>query len=227
MLALHPGTPASQRSHIFSTSAPSSVPKNLKSTPFLPESTCAIICYVDLIKSDSDSAMFPYLVFRHIPNYVGFRKCFPNIQYIHLETKFLPEPYCMPQILSHRIIRTRVSIRLDQAITQLSDLPVDWCVTIDGPPDIDEADLSEVEWPWIFFVYLKTDLRDESCWDDYPEAKRFIWRRTFDKASTVLFHQDQTQNPGVRKEWGQLQLDLSDGTGHIWVLLKMSYEYMG
>ncbi len=93
--------------------------------PFLPESTCAITCYVDLIKSDSDSGMFPYLVFCHILNYVGFRKCFPNIQYIHLETKPLPEPYCMPQILSHRIIRTRVSIRLDQAITQLSDLPVD------------------------------------------------------------------------------------------------------
>ncbi|PBK88880.1 hypothetical protein ARMGADRAFT_345011 [Armillaria gallica] len=47
--------------------------------PFLPESTCAITCYVDLIKSDSDSSMFPYLVFCHIPNDVGFRKCFPNI----------------------------------------------------------------------------------------------------------------------------------------------------
>ncbi len=32
---------------------------------------------------------------------------------------------------------------------------------------------------------LKTDLRDESCWDDYPEAKRFIWRRTFGVAQAL------------------------------------------
>ncbi|KAK0456275.1 hypothetical protein EV421DRAFT_43649 [Armillaria borealis] len=95
--------------------------------PFLSKSTRSITCHVNLLKSNSDSAMFPYLVFCHLPNFAGFRKCFPDIQYIHLETKLLPEPYCGPWKLSHRLIRTRVSIKLDQATTQLGDLPID-CV---------------------------------------------------------------------------------------------------
>ncbi|KAK0246029.1 hypothetical protein EDD85DRAFT_42511 [Armillaria nabsnona] len=89
--------------------------------PFLSKSTRSITCHVNLFKSNSDSAMFPYLVFCHLPNFAGFRKCFPDIQYIHLETKLVPEPYPGPRKLSHRLIRTRVYIRLDQATTQLGD----------------------------------------------------------------------------------------------------------
>ncbi|KAK0457138.1 uncharacterized protein EV420DRAFT_542016 [Desarmillaria tabescens] len=214
--------------------------------PFLPESTRTITCHVDLLKSNSDSAMFPYVVLCDLPNYTGFRKCFPNIQYIHLETKSLPGPYCR---LSHRLIRTRLSIRLDQATTQRDDLPVDWCITVDDPPDIGEVDPSILERSWMSFLCevvcdmnqyswrlrcmfdmsshfsaaksstcsgrvrsfhgrtcceerskdmwginhrfwkagrtctsLKTffsDLYDELCWDDFPEVKLPMWRRTF------------------------------------------------
>lgn len=50
----------------------------------------------------------------------------------------------MPRMLSRRIVQTRVSVRFDQA-TQFSDLPVDWCVTVDGPLYIDEVDPKEVK----------------------------------------------------------------------------------
>ncbi|SJL05958.1 uncharacterized protein ARMOST_09294 [Armillaria ostoyae] len=120
--------------------------------PFLSKSTRSITCHVNLLKSNSDSAMFPYLVFCHLPNFAGFRKCFPDIQYIHLETKLLPEPYCGPRKLSHRLIRTRVSIKLDQATTQLGDLPIDWCVTVNDPPDIDEVHPSVFEMSWMTFL---------------------------------------------------------------------------
>ncbi len=71
---------------------------------------------------------------------------------VHLETKLVPEPYRGPRQLSHRLIRTRVSIRLDQATTQLGDLPIDWCVTVDDPPDIDEVHPSVFEMSWMIFL---------------------------------------------------------------------------
>ncbi|KAK0467816.1 uncharacterized protein EV420DRAFT_1501443 [Desarmillaria tabescens] len=55
-----------------------------------PEFTRSITCHVDLIKSNNDAAMHPYSVLCSLPNYTGFRKCFPNIQYIHLQTSVLP-----------------------------------------------------------------------------------------------------------------------------------------
>ncbi|KAK0217062.1 hypothetical protein IW262DRAFT_167080 [Armillaria fumosa] len=144
--------------------------------PFLRESTRTITCYVNAIDLN-DSAMFPYIAFCHMPNYVGFRKCFPNIQSIHLQIKFIPRldrpreeedeeedegdededllaDCCSPpeacRGLDDQIIRTQVSIRLDQARTKtgLSVLPIDWYISIDNPLDIDEVDPSELEETW-------------------------------------------------------------------------------
>ncbi|KAG7439833.1 uncharacterized protein BT62DRAFT_998112 [Guyanagaster necrorhizus] len=119
--------------------------------PFPRESTCTITCHVNLIKSNNDSALFPYIVLCHMPNYAGFRKCFPNIQYTHLEIKLFPGA-CSPLEVFDQLIRTRVSIRLDQAKTWPGVLPVDWCITIDDPPDIDEVDPRVLRQTWRTFL---------------------------------------------------------------------------
>ncbi|KAK0443533.1 hypothetical protein EV421DRAFT_1804265 [Armillaria borealis] len=87
------------------------------------------------------SSMFAYIMFCHMPNFSGIRKCFLNIQYIHLEIKVLPGIF-RPRGVDDQLIRTQVSIKLDQAKTRLglSVFPVDWCITIDDPPDVDEVD---------------------------------------------------------------------------------------
>ncbi|KAK0199971.1 hypothetical protein DFS33DRAFT_208959 [Desarmillaria ectypa] len=59
----------------------SSIIRSKKSSvyrPFLSKSTRAIICHADFTQSNSDSAMFLYLVFCYISNYSGFRKCLPT-----------------------------------------------------------------------------------------------------------------------------------------------------
>ncbi|SJL09373.1 uncharacterized protein ARMOST_12751 [Armillaria ostoyae] len=124
----------------------SSIIRSKKSSiyrPFLSESTRTITCHVNTIDSNNDSALFPYITFCHMPNYAGFRKCFPNIQCIRLQIKLISG-----LVVGDQIIRTQVSIRLDQAKTRLSVLPVDWYVTIDDPPDINEVDPLVLEKRW-------------------------------------------------------------------------------
>ncbi|KAK0478747.1 hypothetical protein IW261DRAFT_1564822 [Armillaria novae-zelandiae] len=104
---------------------------------FLPESTLTMTCYVDLTESDRDAAMHPYSVFCSMPNYIGFRKCFPNMKHIYLELRFRINS----GLYLHRgqLTRTRVSIGLDKAAAALSILPVDWCISVSDAPDIDEV----------------------------------------------------------------------------------------
>ncbi|KAK0235348.1 hypothetical protein EDD85DRAFT_73283 [Armillaria nabsnona] len=133
--------------------------------PFLRESTRTITCYVNAIDSNNDSALFPYITFCHMPNYAGFRKCFPNIQSIHLQIKLIPG-LDKPWELDDQIIRTQVSIRLDQAWTKtrLSVLPIDWYISIDDPPDIDEVDPTELEKTWaILLSTLSLDMHQSGC----------------------------------------------------------------
>ncbi|PBK83856.1 hypothetical protein ARMGADRAFT_1088843 [Armillaria gallica] len=130
----------------------SSIIRSKKSSiyhPFLSESTCTITCHVNAVNSNNDSALFPYIMFCHMPNYASFHKCFPNIQCIRLQIKLI-----LGLGMGDHIIRTQVSIRLDQAKTWLSVLPVDWYVTIDDPPDINEVDPLVLEKRWRCFLSL-------------------------------------------------------------------------
>ncbi|KAK0235329.1 hypothetical protein EDD85DRAFT_792180 [Armillaria nabsnona] len=130
----------------------SSIIRSKKSSiygPFLSESTRTIICHVNTIDSNNDSALFPYITFCHMPNYAGFRKCFPNIQCIRLQIKLISGLG-----MGDQIIRTQVSIRLDQVKTRLSVLPVDWYVAIDDPLDINEVDPLVLEKRWRCFLSL-------------------------------------------------------------------------
>ncbi|SJL09446.1 uncharacterized protein ARMOST_12824 [Armillaria ostoyae] len=134
----------------------SSIIRSKKSSiyrPFLSKSTRTITCHVDLIESNlnNDPAMFAYIMFCHMPNFAGIHKCFPNIQYIHLEIKGLPGIF-KPRGVDDQLIRTQVSIKLDQAKTGLSVLPVDWCITVDDPPDVDEVDPHKLKKRWSSFL---------------------------------------------------------------------------
>ncbi|PBL03855.1 hypothetical protein ARMGADRAFT_36546 [Armillaria gallica] len=103
-----------------------------------PDSTRTITCYVDLTNSSDDAAKDPYSAFCNMPNYLGFRLCFPNIEHINLEMKFRIEWYCNSSF-SRQLFRTRVSIKLGQATSELSVLPVDWNIAIHCPPDVDKV----------------------------------------------------------------------------------------
>ncbi|KAK0195039.1 hypothetical protein F5146DRAFT_269613 [Armillaria mellea] len=50
----------------------------------LPHSTHTITCHVDLVEENKDATQEPYTTLSKMPNYIDFRKCFPNI------TKILP-----------------------------------------------------------------------------------------------------------------------------------------
>ncbi|PBK75441.1 hypothetical protein ARMSODRAFT_999885 [Armillaria solidipes] len=105
---------------------------------FSPESTRSITCYVDLTNSKDDAAKDPYSAFCNMPNYLGFRICFPNIEHINLEMKFRIRWYYNSSI-SRRLFRTRVSIKLGQATSELSVLPVEWSISIHCPPDVEKV----------------------------------------------------------------------------------------
>ncbi|KAK0225523.1 hypothetical protein IW262DRAFT_1479935 [Armillaria fumosa] len=103
----------------------------------LPHSTRTITCHVDLLDAAKDTAQELYTSLSNIPNFIGFRKCFPNITHIVLEIRCRDRGYFLlilpPQ---HHTIRTRISIALDQATTQLSVLPVNWEIIVENPkPD--------------------------------------------------------------------------------------------
>ncbi|SJL09394.1 uncharacterized protein ARMOST_12772 [Armillaria ostoyae] len=127
----------------------SSIIRSKKSSiyrPFLSKSTRTITCYVNAIDSNNDTALFPYITIR-------------------LQTKLIPG-LDKPWELDDQIIRTQVSIRLDQAWTKtgLSVLPIDWYISIDDPPDIDEVDPSELEKTWTTLVStLSLDMHQSGC----------------------------------------------------------------
>ncbi|KAK0450332.1 uncharacterized protein EV420DRAFT_1562995 [Desarmillaria tabescens] len=104
----------------------------------LPDSTRTITCYVDLIKSTEDAAKEPYSAFCSLPNYIGFRKCFPNIERINLEIKFRIG-WHRHFLYHHQLFQTRVSIILEHANAQLCRLLVDWSIVVDDPPYVEEV----------------------------------------------------------------------------------------
>ncbi len=105
---------------------------------FSPDSARTITCYVDLTNSKDDAAKDPYSAFCNMPNYLGFRRCFPNIEHINLEMKFYIGWY-WNESSSRQLFRTRVSIKLDQATSGLSVLPVQWSIAVHCPPDVDKV----------------------------------------------------------------------------------------
>ncbi|KAK0231304.1 hypothetical protein IW262DRAFT_1343399 [Armillaria fumosa] len=138
-----------------------SIVRSTKSSVYrssLPESARNITCHVDLIKSNNDATMHPYSVFCSLPNYTGLRKCFPNIQYIHLQTRFRIGTG-RPFLSRRQLVRTRVSIALNQSTTRLSVLPVDWRVAVDDPPDFLEYDPFRLLTTWsVFLVEYTCDM---------------------------------------------------------------------
>ncbi|KAG7446070.1 uncharacterized protein BT62DRAFT_1023723 [Guyanagaster necrorhizus] len=138
-----------------------SIVKSTKSVIYrssLPESARTITCHVDLIESNNDAAMHPYSVLCSLPNYTGFRKCFPNIQYIHLQIRFRIRTG-RPFLPRHQLVHTRVSIVLNESTTQLSVLPVDWHVAVDDPPDSLEYDPFCLLATWsVFLVEFTCDM---------------------------------------------------------------------
>ncbi|SJK99964.1 uncharacterized protein ARMOST_03275 [Armillaria ostoyae] len=105
---------------------------------FPPDSTRSITCYVDLTNSKDDAAKDPYSAFCNMPNYIGFRRCFPNIEKINLEMKFCVGWY-WNESFSRQLFRTQVSIKLGQAMSELSVLPVEWSIAVHCPPDVEKV----------------------------------------------------------------------------------------
>ncbi|PBK95458.1 hypothetical protein ARMGADRAFT_1164025 [Armillaria gallica] len=114
----------------------------------LPHSTRTITCHVDLVEANKDATQEPYTTLSQMPNYIGFRKCFPNIKKIFLEVRYRVRGRWFLLILSqHQIIRTQISIALDQATTQLSILPVDWEIAAYNPaPDYIYGQHADPNW---------------------------------------------------------------------------------
>ncbi|KAK0437973.1 uncharacterized protein EV420DRAFT_1586755 [Desarmillaria tabescens] len=124
---------------------------------YLPHSTHTITCRVDLIDAMEDAAQEPYTTLSNLPNFIGFRKCFPNITHISLEIGYRVRRGFFSRIMSqHQIVRTRISIALDQATKQLSALPVDWEIAAYDPaPDFIHGEFADPNW--------RMFLRDAIC----------------------------------------------------------------
>ncbi|KAK0448788.1 hypothetical protein EV421DRAFT_1784570 [Armillaria borealis] len=114
----------------------------------LPHSTRTITCHVDLVDATQDAAQEPYTTLSNLPNYAGFRKCFPNLTRIFLEIRYYVRRGFFSLILYQRqIIRTRISVTLGQGTTGLSVLPVDWEITADDPePDYIRGEYADPNW---------------------------------------------------------------------------------
>ncbi|SJK97088.1 uncharacterized protein ARMOST_00338 [Armillaria ostoyae] len=114
----------------------------------LPHSTRTITCHVDLVEATKDATQEPYSTLSEMPNYIGFRKCFPNITKIFLEIRYRVRGRGFLLILSqNQIIRTRISIALDQATTQLSVLSIDWEIAAYDPaPDYIYGQYADPNW---------------------------------------------------------------------------------
>ncbi|KAK0437958.1 uncharacterized protein EV420DRAFT_153382 [Desarmillaria tabescens] len=114
----------------------------------LPNSTRTITCHVDLVEANKDAAQEPYTALSNLPNFIGFRKCFPNITQVFLEITYRIRGRWFRFILSQeQTIRTRISITLDQATTQLSALLVDWEIAAYDPaPDFIHGEFADPNW---------------------------------------------------------------------------------
>ncbi|KAK0462650.1 uncharacterized protein EV420DRAFT_1639864 [Desarmillaria tabescens] len=115
----------------------------------LPNSTRTITCHVDLVETNQEAAQEPYTILSNLPNFIGFRKCFPNITQIFLEITYrVRDRWWTLLILSQeQIVRTRISLALDQATTQLSVLPVDWEIAAYNPaPDYIYGRIADSNW---------------------------------------------------------------------------------
>ncbi|KAK0476758.1 hypothetical protein IW261DRAFT_1637204 [Armillaria novae-zelandiae] len=126
----------------------SSNPDSLIYGIHLPRSTRTLTCHVDLVDATKDTAQEPYTTLSSLPNYIGFRKCFPNLTRIFLEVRYYIRCGFSPLILHDRsTVRTRISITLDQATTQLGVLPVDWEITTDDlEPEYIHGDYADHDW---------------------------------------------------------------------------------
>ncbi len=113
-----------------------------------PHSTRTITCHVDLIDAIEDVAQEPYIILSNLPNFIGFRKCFPNITKIFLEIVYPVRVGYFCHILSeYQIIRTRISVALGQATTQLSVLPIGWKIAAYNPaPDYIHGKYAHPNW---------------------------------------------------------------------------------
>ncbi|KAK0495304.1 hypothetical protein EDD18DRAFT_1106524 [Armillaria luteobubalina] len=100
---------------------------------FSPDSVRTITCYVDLTSSKNDAAKDPYSALCNLPNYLGFRRCFPNLEQINLGIKFRAVWYWNGSF-SRQLFQTRLSINLRQATSELSLLPVEWSIAVHCPP---------------------------------------------------------------------------------------------
>ncbi len=82
--------------------------------------------------------------------------------------------YCIQHGLStfalsnHQLVRTRVSIHLDKASTQLSVIPVDWDIIVEHP----DAEYVDNDHYWSMFVR-------EAIWAMAPGVLCCIWRPSF------------------------------------------------
>ncbi|KAK0492810.1 hypothetical protein EDD18DRAFT_1357661 [Armillaria luteobubalina] len=100
----------------------------------LPHCARTITCHVDLTETTNDAAMEPYSVLESLPNHCGFRRCFPNIEQMNFEVNYCIRGRWHESILCHQqLIRTRISVTLNQATTRLSVLPIDWNVIAENP----------------------------------------------------------------------------------------------
>ncbi|KAG7446193.1 uncharacterized protein BT62DRAFT_1006419 [Guyanagaster necrorhizus] len=112
------------------------------------QSTRTITRHVDLTETTGDVAMEPYSALCSLPNHSGFRRCFPNIERIHLEVNYCIRGGWHELILCHQqLIRTHISIALDQAMTELSVLPVAWHIVAENP-EVDHVGgvIADVHW---------------------------------------------------------------------------------
>ncbi|KAK0505113.1 hypothetical protein EDD18DRAFT_325265 [Armillaria luteobubalina] len=113
-----------------------------------PHPTRTITCHVDLVDSTEDAAQEPYTTLSALPNYIGFRKCFPNLTRLVLEIRYSIRRGFFCLILDHhQIIRTRLSITLDQATTHPGVLRIDWEITADDPePEYIRGEYADSSW---------------------------------------------------------------------------------
>ncbi|PBK71365.1 hypothetical protein ARMSODRAFT_955160 [Armillaria solidipes] len=136
---------------------------------FLPSSTRTMNCCVGLTESTSDSAMEPYAVLCSLPNHIGFRRCFPNLHQINLKINYrIQRGLSTFALRHHQLVRTRISIHLDKAPTQLSVIPLDWDIILEHP----DAEYVRNDCYWSMFVR-------EAISAMAPGVLCCIWRPSF------------------------------------------------
>ncbi|KAK0205890.1 hypothetical protein DFS33DRAFT_1272479 [Desarmillaria ectypa] len=118
----------------------------------LPYSARTITCHVDLTETTDEAAMEPYSVLASLPNHSGFRRCFPSIGQMDFEVNYRIRGGWHESILClQQLIRTRISIALDQAMTQLSVLPVDWHIIAENQ-EVDHVRGVVADVHWVTFL---------------------------------------------------------------------------